>query len=98
MQMIGAHVIERPCQPVQFPRRVALGPEIGAPEHERHLYLTVRRVEVHRRIALDLALHNPARAEAGFISIGLRAAAFTPGPSAEGAAGEIDHPQVWIMM
>src|ERR1043165_6320886 len=63
MELIRAHLVLRPRQSVKLARRVALRPEIRTPEDERRFHFTARGIEVELRITVDLALHNPARAE-----------------------------------
>ncbi len=73
-------------------------PEIRTPQYQRRLHLATGRIEVQLRIAFDLALHDPARAEPRLIGIGLRAAA-PHGPTnhrIECGWEEIDDAQVRI--
>lgn len=55
-------------------------------------------VHVECGVPRDLALHDLARAETGFVGVGLRAAAVAARPAAIGAAREIDDAEVWVMM
>ena len=78
MQAVCTDVVFRPNESVEFAWRVAAHPQIGAPNHQRRFHVTPHGIVVQLWITLNLTLHDPACAEAGFVGVGLRAAARAP--------------------
>src|ERR1035441_4315917 len=83
--IVGPHVLQRPDEAVRLAWPVAARPQIRSPQGDRRLHLAARGIVVQQRVALDLALQEPANGKTAFIRVRLRAAGSRLGPTSVGA-------------